>query len=317
MIAFVFPGQGAQYVGMGADLAGRHPAARRVFDVAGEAIGFDILELCRAGPEDRLRATENAQPAILTCCWAITSVLAEAGVRPQAAAGLSLGEYAALVAAGALAFVDGVRVVRQRGQFMQEAAAGRATAMAAVMGMDADRVVEVCGQVPGFVEAANFNAPGQVVIAGDQDAVGEAGARLKAAGARRVIPLAVSAPFHTSLMRPAAAQLAHVLAGIDVRAVQIPVVANLSARPVHTPGEIRSALVAQVSSPVRWEQSLRVLRDLGTTLFVEVGPGTTLAGLIKKTVPQIDVVSVEDQATLDAALPRLRAAVTTAGGRPG
>ncbi|MDR7545332.1 MAG: ACP S-malonyltransferase [Armatimonadota bacterium] len=316
VIAFVFPGQGAQYVGMGVDLADRYDVARRVFAEASQAIGLDVLALCRDGPPARLRETENTQPAILTCCWAVASVLAEAGVRPDMAAGLSLGEYAALVAAGALAFGDAVTVVRQRGRFMQEAAGDRQTAMAAVLGLEADRVIEVCEQTPGFVEAVNFNAPGQVVIAGDAGPVADATARLKAAGARRVIPLAVSAPFHTSLMRPAADRLASVLAGTAVRPARLPVVANVSGQPVEAPEAIRSSLISQVAAPVRWEQSVRTLRQLGASVFVEAGPGTTLAGLIRKTVPDAEVISVENQASLEAALARLPK-VSVSGGRPG
>lgn len=306
MIAFVFPGQGAQYVGMGVDLAARHAAARRVFEEASEAIGIDLLALCREGPEDRLRETENTQPAILTASWAVAVVLAETGVRPDAAAGLSLGEYAALVAAGAMGFADAVRVVRQRGRFMQEAASGRRTGMAAVLGLDAARVVEICREVAGCVEAANFNAPGQVVIGGEEEAVAQASQRLRAAGARRVVPLAVSAPFHTPLMAPAAARLAAVLADVPISPARIPVVANVSARPVREPEEIRAALIEQVASPVRWEESLYTLRELGARLFLEAGPGTTLAGLVRRTLPGIPVVSAGDLATLEGALAALR-----------
>ncbi len=307
MIAFVFPGQGAQHVGMGVELAGRFPAVRRVFDEASAAIGLDLLRLCREGPEERLRETENTQPAILTCSWAVATALAEHDVRPALAAGLSLGEYTALVAAGALSLADAVTVVRQRGRFMQEAAAGRSTAMAAVVGLDADRVADICREGPGLVEAANFNAPGQVVIAGDVEAVASARERLKSAGARRVIPLAVSAPFHTSLMRPAAERLARVLDGMPIQRARLPVVANATARSVSSPDEIRASLVEQVASPVRWEESVRALRALGAVTFVEAGPGTTLAGLIKKTIADAHVHSVEDQATLEAALAAIHA----------
>jgi [acyl-carrier-protein] S-malonyltransferase len=314
VIVFVFPGQGAQYVGMGAELADRHPAARRVFEESGAATGVDLLALCREGPEEHLRQTENTQPAILTCSWAVASVLAAAGITPHLVAGLSLGEFTAHVAAGSLRFTDAVAVVRQRGRFMQEAAEGRETAMAAVLGLEAERVAAVCAEVSGFVEATNFNAPGHVVIAGEVGPVAEATARLKAAGARRVIPLAVSAPFHTSLMRPAAARLAAVLAGVAVASARIPVVANVSAKPVRAPDEIRSSLVEQVAAPVRWEQSVRTLQDLGATTFVEVGPGTALAGMIKKTIPGADVLSVENQATLEVALARLPEAAARAAG---
>lgn len=309
MIAFVFPGQGAQHVGMGVQLAEQFPSARRVFEDASEAVGLDLLDLCRTGPEERLRATEHTQPAILTCSAAVMAVLADHGVRPQLAAGLSLGEYTALVAASAITLADAARVVRQRGRLMQEAAARRQTAMAAVLGLDADRVVEICRAIPGMVEAANFNAPGQVVIAGDVDAVESACQRLRDAGARRAVRLAVSAPFHTSLMRPAAEALAPVLRATRIVPPSIPVVSNVTAQPAADPEAIRAALIEQVASPVRWEQSVRTLRRLGGSLFVEAGPGTTLAGLIRRTVPEATVASVENPATLAAALPVLRAAV--------
>lgn len=306
MIAFVFPGQGAQYVGMGVDLADRHAVARRAFEQASQAVGIDLLGLCRDGPEERLRQTENTQPAILACSWAIAATLAASGIRPALAAGLSLGEYTALVAAGALSFADAARVVRERGRFMQDAADGHAVAMAAVLGLPSDAVVEICRATPGFVEVANFNAPGQAVIAGDTAAVAAAEARLRSAGARRVVRLAVSAPFHTSLMRPAAERLAPVLESVPLSSARIPVVANVSAQPVRAPEEIRRALIEQVAGPVRWEQSLQTLRGLGATLFLEVGPGTTLAGLVRRTVPEAGVWSIENQETMDDVLAHLR-----------
>ncbi len=306
MIAFIFPGQGAQYVGMGVDFVDRHPGARRVFEEASEATSIDLLELCRKGPEDRLRQTELTQPAILTCSWAIASALEAAGIHPALVAGLSLGEYTALVAAGALTLADGARVVRQRGRFMQDAADGRTVAMAAVLGLPAQTVVELCRAAPGFVEVANFNAPGQTVIAGDVEAVDAVGDTLRAAGARRVVRLDVSAPFHTSLMRPAADRLAPVLGGIPLAHARIPVVANVSAQPVRRPDEIRVALTEQVAHPVRWEQSLHTLRHLGATLYLEVGPGTTLAGLVRRTLPDAAVMSVESQESLEAVQTHLR-----------
>lgn len=318
MIALVFPGQGAQHVGMGVDLAREYPTARRVFDEASDAISLDLLELCREGPDARLRETENTQPAMMAVNGAVAAVLAEHGVRPDAAAGLSLGEYAALVAAGGLTLADAVRVVRLRGRFMQEAAEGLKTAMAAVLGLPAERVAEICRQSPGMVEAVNFNAPGQVVIAGETAAVETASERLRAAGARRVMPLDVSAPFHTSLMRPAAERLALVLNSVTLRPTRIPVIANATAQPVCEPAEIRQRLVEQVASPVRWEQSIQTLRAMGTRIFVEAGPGTTLAGLIRRTVTDATVVSVEDPATLSAGLQTIRGAPAAHGvGAPG
>jgi [acyl-carrier-protein] S-malonyltransferase len=299
---------------MGVELADRYPAARHVFEEASAAIGLDILALCRKGPEDELRETENTQPAVLTCSWAVATVLAGSGVRPDLAAGLSLGEYTALLAAGSLTLTDAVTVVRQRGRFMQQAAADKPAAMAAILGLDAQRVADICRETEGFVEAVNFNAPGQVVIGGDAGAVDAAGARLRAAGARKVVPLAVSAPFHTSRMRPAAERLAQVLDRVPLRPARIPMVANASAQPVRTPEEIRASLIEQVASPVRWEESVRTLRALGSRVFVEAGPGTTLSGLVRKTVPDAPVYAVHDQATLQSALDRLRG-TTTSGAR--
>ena len=315
MIAFVFPGQGAQYIGMGVDLAQHFASARQVFDEASEALGFDLLELCRRGPDERLRATENTQPAILACSVAVAAVLAEHGVRPHLTAGLSLGEYSALVAASAMTLSDAVRVVHQRGRFMQDAADRHETVMAAVLGLDAEKVVDICRTTPGLVEAANFNAPGQVVIAGEVRAVEAACRRLREAGAKRAVRLAVSAPFHTSLMRPAADALAPVLRRTPIVPPSIPVVSNVTAEPVQDPDAIHAALVDQVASPVRWEQSMRTLHRLGASIFVETGPGTTLAGLIKRTVPGAAIVSIENQATLELALPALRAAAAGSPGR--
>jgi len=304
VIAFVFPGQGAQHVGMGVAMAERFPQARRVFDEASAAIDLDLLALCREGPDEVLRETENTQPALLACSWAVAAVLVAHGIAPRCAAGLSLGEYTALVAAGALDLADAVRVVRLRGRFMQEAVTGRATAMAAVLGLDAEAVETVCREVTGevdVVEVANINAPGQVVIAGDRAAVDAACARLRARGARRAVPLAVSAPFHTSLMQAAAQRLAPILAAVPLRAAAIPVVANVTAEPVQDAHTIRQLLIAQVARPVRWEQSVQRLHRLGATTFVEAGPGTTLAGLIRRTLPHVRVLSVATPADLDAA----------------
>lgn len=301
MIAFVFPGQGAQHVGMGVAMAERFPQARRVFDEASAAIGLDLLALCRDGPAEALRETDNTQPALLTCSWAIATVVIAHGIAPQCAAGLSLGEYTALVAAQALDLADAVRLVRMRGRYMQDAVTGRPTAMAAVLGLDAGAVEEVCREVDGLVELANFNAPGQVVIAGDRAAVEAACARLKARGARRAVPLAVSAPFHTSLMQTAADRLAPLLAAVPLRDAAIPVVANATAEPVRAAATIRRLLIAQVARPVRWEQSVRRLHALGATTFIEAGPGTTLAGLIRRTLPGVQVLSVQTPADLEAA----------------
>jgi [acyl-carrier-protein] S-malonyltransferase len=305
--AAVFPGQGAQYVGMGRELAERFPAAREVFRRASDAAGFDLYRLCVEGPEDALRQTANTQPAILTASLAC---LATVPLVPACAAGLSLGEYTALVCAGAVSLEDAVRLVRLRGRYMQEACDGLDTMMAAVVGLDADRVRAVCeahGHL-GVVEPSNFNSPGQVVVGGEAAAVRAALDAARAAGARRVIPLAVSAPFHTRLMAPAAARLAADLERLPLRDARIPVIANATAAPVRAADEIRRALLAQVASPVRWEESVRVMQASGVRIFVEIGPGTTVSGMIRRTAEGAVTCHVEDDASRDEAVALLAAA---------
>ena len=298
--AAVFPGQGAQHVGMGCEIADRFPEARRVFERASAAAGFDVLALCATGPADALKATTNAQPAILAVSLACLAALP---ATPQIAAGLSLGEYAALVCAGSLQIEDAVRLVRLRGLYMEDATRGRDTMMVAVLGLSPDQVGALCAAHAhlGVVEPANFNCPGQTVIGGDTPAVEGVAAAARAMGARRSMPLAVSAPFHTSLMRPAAERLAADLERTPIRAAQIPVVANVSAQPVRAPDEIRRALLAQVASPVLWEQSVRAIFDAGVRQFIEIGPGTALSGMIRKTVPAA-TSHIEDGASREQAL---------------
>jgi [acyl-carrier-protein] S-malonyltransferase len=302
--AAVFPGQGAQHVGMGGEIAQGFPAARATFDRAAAALGFDILRLCVEGPEEALRATANTQPAILVTSLACLATLP---VAPEIAAGLSLGEYTALVCAGALVLEDTVRLVRLRGLFMEEATAGRETMMTAVLGLSPDQARALCAAHAhlGVVEPSNFNGPGQVVIGGDVAAVQEAIAAARAMGARRVVPLAVSAPFHTSLMRPAAERLAAELERVPIRDASIPVVANMTARPVRKADEIRRALIGQVASPVFWEETIRAIYDGGIRRFVEVGPGTTLSGMIRKTAPDASVTHIEDWASREHTLTML------------
>jgi len=296
--AVVFPGQGAQYVGMGQDLVAAYPAARAIFDRAHAALGFDLLALCARGPEEALRVTANTQPAILVTSLACLAALP---VEPECAAGLSLGEYAALVCAGALELEDAVRLVRLRGTYMQEACAGRETMMAAVMGLGPEQARAACAPHIhlGVVEPSNFNSPGQVVIGGDAAAVRAALETAKRLGARRALPLAVSAPFHTSLMRPAAERLAADLERAAIQPARFPVFANASAAPVRHADEIRQALVAQVCSPVLWEQSVRAMFDAGVRRFIEFGPGSTLSGMIRRTV-EAQTYHVEDAASRDA-----------------
>lgn len=301
MIAYVFPGQGAQYVGMGKELAEGYPEARDAFDAASAAMGTDLRHLCWQGPDELLRQTENTQPAILTASIAAFNVARARIPPPGVTAGLSLGEYTALVSAAAIEFGDAVRVVQKRGQFMAEAARGHKTAMAALMGLDGPAVERVCTEARsrGVVEPANFNSPGQIVIGGEAAAVDHAIALAKAAGAKRAVKLDVSAPFHTSLMQPVADRFAGVLQHVKLRDARVPVVSNVTARPVEQADEIRKLLIAQIASPVRWEQSVRTMAERGVTTFVEIGPGTTLSGLIRRIVPGVQTYHVEDQASLE------------------
>jgi [acyl-carrier-protein] S-malonyltransferase len=285
---------------MGRELAERFPEARAVFDRAGAALDLDLLRLCAEGPEEALRATTNTQPAILTTSLACLATLP---FEPECAAGLSLGEYTALVCAGALTLEDAVRLVRRRGMYMHEASAGRDTMMAAVMGLTPEQARELCATHAhlGVAEPSNFNSPGQVVIGGDTPAIKAVLAAARSAGARRAVPLTVSTAFHTSLMRPAAEKLAADLDQVPIQAARIPVFANVSASPVRRPDEIRRALLAQVASPVLWEQSVRAMHAAGARVFVEVGPGNTLTGMIQRTVPA-STCNVQDVASREAAL---------------
>jgi [acyl-carrier-protein] S-malonyltransferase len=305
MLAFVFPGQGAQKVGMGKSLAERFPICRETFEEADAALGESLSGLCFEGPEDRLLLTEHTQPAILAMSVAVCRLVEVEGVRPAFAAGHSLGEYSAHVAAGTLSFADALRTVRRRGQYMQEAVPVGTGAMAAILGLDADAVAEACREAaadaPGeVVTPANLNAPGQVVIAGHAAAVTRAGEKAKARGAKRVIPLAVSAPFHCALMQPAEERLAPELRALRVADPRIPVVANVDAEPKRDAGAAIEALIRQVSAPVRWEDVVKRLVAEGARTFVELGPGSVLAGLIKKIDRSVTVISVEDERGLDA-----------------
>jgi len=290
---------------MGKALAEAFPLCRDAFAEADAAVGEPLSQLCFAGPEERLQLTENTQPAILAASVAAYRVVESRGVRPAFAAGHSLGEYAAHVAAGTLSFADALRTVRQRGQFMQEAVPVGEGAMAAILGLDGPAVSAVCTQASGelagrVVSPANLNAPGQVVIAGHADAVTRAGEIAKAGGAKRVIPLAVSAPFHCALMRPAEDRLAPLLRGLAVQDPRFPVVANVDALPKRSAAEAVEALIRQVSSPVRWEDVVTRLIAEGVRTFVELGPGTVLAGLIKKVDRRVSVISVGTPDDLDA-----------------
>lgn len=303
-LAFVFPGQGSQKVGMGRELAAQYPEAKAVFDEVDEALGESLSRVIFEGPEEALTLTATTQPAILTVSVAAWEVFRRRGPAPAFVAGHSLGEYSALVAAGSLALADAARAVRARGTFMQEAVPAGVGAMAAVLGLPAEKVREVCAAVADgqVVAPANFNSPEQTVIAGHAAAVERAGVALKEAGAKRVLPLPVSAPFHCALMEPVKGRLSEVLAGIRVAAPQVPVVSNVEAAPNAEAARVVPLLLEQVSAPVRWVESVERLSALGVTGAVELGPGKVLGGLIKRIAPQITSFNVEDAASLEKAL---------------
>ena len=306
-IAFLFPGQGSQYAGMGKELADNFQAARQVFEEADEALSFSISRLCFEGPEDELQLTENTQPAILSTSVAAFRVMLSDGLRtPGFVAGHSLGEYSALVAAGAISLADAVRTVRARGRYMQEAVPVGTGAMAAVLGGERSAIEEACleaskGQV---CAVANINSPNQVVIAGNSQAVDRAIELLQGV-AKRVVKLNVSAPFHSALMKPAQDRLAFDLEKVAFTEPDASVVTNVDARIVTVPGELRDALERQVSSPVRWSESMTLLLQQGVTTFVEVGPGKVLSGLMRQINRDANCLNVEDLASLDAARARL------------
>ena len=297
MIAFLFPGQGSQYIGMGADFCAEFAVARQTFEEASDALGVDVAKLCFEGEAATLALTANAQPAILTTSVAaLRVVLEETETRPDLVAGHSLGEFTALVASECLGLGDAVRTVRKRGEFMQEAVPPGVGKMAAVLGLTSEEVTELCAEVAGeenVVSPANFNSPTQTVISGEARAVSVASELAKEKGARRVVELEVSAPFHCSLMEPAAARLKEVLGEIDFHPIKYPVVTNTEAEANSDSARVADILVRQVVSPVRWAESLEFLGNSGVSRFFEIGPSKVLSGLVKRTLRDASCASIE------------------------
>lgn len=303
-LAFIFPGQGSQKVGMLADLAAQNAIVQQTFAEASEVLGYDMWQLVQQGEQQQLNLTEKTQPILLTSSVALWRVWQDSnGVQPSLLAGHSLGEFSALVCAGSLAFADAVALVRDRGQFMQTAVPVGEGAMAAVLGLDDEVIINICQQ--SGAEAVNFNSPGQVVIAGTVAAVDKAIELLKEAGAKRAMPLPVSAPFHTSLMKPAGEKLAESIARLDVQAPSIPVVHNVHAQLESDPVKIKQLLVQQIYSPVKWTACMQAMVDAGINRTVECGPGKVLSGLCKRIDRSLNSYSIEDPAGLERALSEL------------
>ncbi|HKV25293.1 MAG TPA: ACP S-malonyltransferase [Candidatus Acidoferrum sp.] len=309
-VAFVFPGQASQYPGMGKELADNYPAARAVFDEADNALGFSISKICFEGTEEELKLTANTQPAILTCSVAVARVLAERGLTPDYVAGHSLGEYSALVSAGALKFSDAVQLVRKRGTYMQQAVPAGVGAMAAIMGLSPADVADACKRASEgeTCSAANLNSPEQTVISGHAAAVKRAVEIASQLGAKRAVILPVSAPFHSALMLPAQERLAADLKKTEFTSLRMPLVTNVDADTISTGDEAREALIRQVTAPVRWLESIRLLIDEGVNTFVEVGPGRVLTGLLRQIERSVATLNVEDEKSLAATTDKIAAA---------
>ena len=303
-LAFVFPEQGAQKVGMGKDFFDNYDVAKKMFKEADEALGYSIMKMCFEGPEEDLKLTANTQPAILTISCIANEILKENGVQPEITGGHSLGEYSALVAAGVLKFQDAVALVHKRGAYMQEAVPVGEGGMAAIIGVDREKIVEICQSVSAEspVQAVNFNCPGQIVIAGATRGVELAVEELKAAGAKKAVILPVSAPFHSTLMKPAAEKLAVELDKVTLSDAKIPVVANVNAQVLTKAEDIKASLVAQAASPVLWEDCVAKMKEFGADVLLEAGPGKTLCGFNRRIDKSIKSLNVEDVESLEKSL---------------
>lgn len=302
-VAFLFPGQGSQQVGMGKELAAERTEAKQVFEEADQVLGYALSKLCFEGPEEELRLTANTQPAILTTSVALLRVLQkELEITPDFVAGHSLGEYSALVAAESFTFADAVSVVHKRGTYMEQAVPAGVGSMSAVLNLNRETLDEVCQEVStedSIVQPANYNSPGQIVISGHKEAVERAGDAAIAAGARRVVPLVVSGPFHSILMEPAKEKLQKTLMEVSIQEAKVPLVANVTATSVTEANAIRDLLVEQVASPVLWEDTVRYLLAQGVTTFIEIGPGNVLAGLVRKVDRKAKIFNVQDLSSIE------------------